>query len=171
MLIASWISDFATEYRRAVAILKFAIISPHTDGRAHHVSVLLGLNLSLLPVCSCLVRKYIPQYIAIWGTGENALSLIPLSLLFSYWLRMLRKIPENTLFQLIVKNFTKCQSWKSLLGSLSRWGNWGPERQMGLSKVTQWRVHRWEDSGGSPIPVPRPCQPPCVLPPDPLIYT
>lgn len=52
MLIAPWISDFATEYSRAVAILKLVIISPHPDGRMRHMSVLLGLNLPPFPVHS-----------------------------------------------------------------------------------------------------------------------
>lgn len=52
MLIAPWISDFATECQRAVAILKLVVISLHRDGRVHHASVLLGLNLPVLPVCS-----------------------------------------------------------------------------------------------------------------------
>lgn len=50
MLIASWISDFATEYRRAVAIWKFVIILLHRDGRAHQCE--WGLNLLVLPVHS-----------------------------------------------------------------------------------------------------------------------
>lgn len=88
VLIASWIGDFATEYWRAVAILKFVIISQHRDGRVHHMNV-LGLKLPLLSVCYfhpdfSISSPWIPVYhlllrpvgFKLWSLSDSQKSLL-----------------------------------------------------------------------------------------------